>query len=285
MRWNALKWCVTMTRCELCFHHCELSEGQIGFCRARINRNGQIESLVRNTVVSIALDPIEKKPLTFFHPGSMILSLGSTGCNLRCPFCQNHAISMADHDPASSRSLPPEEAVDLALSLVPRGNLGIAFTYNEPLINFEYVEETAQLAHAVGLKTVLVTNGTAEEAVIRRILLHIDAFNIDLKGFTPEFYEKLHGDLASVKRTIALCVGHAHVEITTLIIPGENDDPEVMEEMAKWLASLDPDLPLHLTRFFPHYLWTDKKITPIETLRHLQTVARKHLNRVLLGNV
>ena len=192
---------------------------------------------------------------------------------------------MADHDPASTRSLPPEEAVELALSLVPRGNLGIAFTYNEPLINLEYVEETSRLAHQAGLKTVLVTNGTAEEAVIRRILPHIDAFNIDLKGFTPEFYEKLYGDLASVQRTIALCVCHAHVEITTLIIGGENDDPQVMEEMAKWLASLDPDLPLHLTRFFPHYLWMDKKITPIETLRALQTVARKHLNRVMLGNV
>lgn len=274
-----------MTRCDLCFHHCELSVGQTGFCRARINRHGVIESLTRNTVVSIALDPIEKKPLAYFYPSSMILSLGSTGCNLRCPFCQNHAISMAEHDPAAVRDLPPQEAVDLALSLVSRGNLGIAFTYNEPLINIEYVEETAQLAKAAGLKTVLVTNGTAEEAVIRRLLPLIDAYNIDLKGFTPQFYRKLQGDLDSVKRTIALCVSHAHVEITTLVIDGENDNDVDIDAMAQWLASLDPDIPLHLTRFFPHYLWMDKQRTSIETLRRLQRIAQKHLRRVQLGNV
>jgi pyruvate formate lyase activating enzyme len=274
-----------MTRCELCFHHCELAVGQIGFCRARINRNGVIESLTRNTVVSIALDPIEKKPLAYFYPGSMILSLGSTGCNLRCPFCQNHAISMAEHDPSAVRDLPPHDAVDLALSLVPRGNLGIAFTYNEPLINIEYVEETARLAKAAGLKTVLVTNGTAEEAFIRRLLPLIDAYNIDLKGFTPEFYRKLQGDLDRVKRTITLCVGRAHVEITTLIIEGENDDDATIEAMARWLASLDPMLPLHLTRFIPHYLWMDKRRTSIDTLRRLQSIAQQHLERVHLGNV
>jgi pyruvate formate lyase activating enzyme len=274
-----------MTRCDVCFHHCELSEGQIGFCRARINRHGQIESLTRNSVISVALDPIEKKPLAFFYPGSMILSLGSTGCNLRCPFCQNHALSMADHDPMSTRTLDPREAVELALSLVPRGNIGIAFTYNEPLINVEYVEETARLAHAAGLKTVLVTNGTAEEAIIMRLLPHIDAFNIDLKGFTSAFYDQLNGDLESVKRTITRCVGHAHVEITTLIIEGENDADSTMDAMAKWLAELDPNLPLHLTRFFPHYLWADKRMTSIDTLRRLQRIAQRHLKRVMLGNV
>jgi pyruvate formate lyase activating enzyme len=274
-----------MTRCEVCFHHCELTEGQIGFCRARISRNGIIESLVRNTVVSIALDPIEKKPLAYFHPGSLILSLGTTGCNLRCPFCQNHAISMAEHDPITARYLPPQEAVEMALSLVPRGNLGIAFTYNEPLINVEYVEETAALAKAAGLCTVLVTNGTAEEAIIERILPHIDAFNIDLKGFTPAFYRTLGGDLATVQRTITQCVGRAHVEITTLIIEGENDSDADMENMAAWLASLDPELPLHLTRFFPHYMWMDRHMTSLATLTRLQAIARRHLHRVLIGNV
>ena len=274
-----------MTRCELCFHHCALHEGQIGYCRARINRMGTIESLVRNTVVSLALDPIEKKPLAYFHPGSFILSLGTTGCNLRCPFCQNHAISMADHDPVQTRELLPPDAVDLALRLVPRGNIGIAFTYNEPLINLEYVIETATLAKAAGLKTVLVTNGTAEEAIIRKILPVIDAFNIDLKGFTDDFYHQLHGDLESVIRTIGLCVGHAHVEITTLIIEGENDREEDLEAMACWLASLDPDIPLHLTRFFPHHLWMDKPMTSIDTLRRLQHLAQRHLHRVLLGNI
>jgi pyruvate formate lyase activating enzyme len=274
-----------MIRCELCFHHCELAEGQIGFCRGRINRGGSIESLTRNTVISVALDPIEKKPLAFFYPGSMILSLGSTGCNLRCPFCQNHTISMASHDPVEARPLTPEDAVELALSLVPRGNIGLAFTYNEPLINWEYVEETARLAKAAGLITVLVTNGTADEAILRRLIPLIDAFNIDLKGFTAEFYRKLNGDLESVKQSIALCVGNKHVEITTLIIEGENDDNATMEEMAAWLAQLDPDLPLHLTRFFPHYLWADKRPTTISTLRRLQGIAQKHLNHVLLGNI
>ena len=283
--WNALKSSVTMIECGLCFHHCKLEEGQTGFCRARKNVQGKIISLNQARYSSIALDPIEKKPLLYFYPGSMILSLGSAGCNLRCPFCQNYSISMAKPEDLRMKELSPKEAVDLALSLKPQGNIGIAFTYNEPLINFETVLETCRLAKAADLKTVLVTNGTIEPTYLETLLPYIDALNIDLKGFTQSFYTQLFGNLESVKKTIAMSAKVSHVEITTLIIPGKNDNDEDMAAEAQWLASIDPDLPLHITRFFPRYLWDDLKPTPVETLMRLKTVAKQYLHRVHIGNV
>ena len=274
-----------MNECTLCFHHCILSENQTGFCRARKNVDGKIMPVSYGHVTSVALDPIEKKPLHRFYPGRRILSIGGFGCNLRCPFCQNHDISMADEIHAKTTPFPPEQALKLALDLLNQGNIGIAYTYNEPLISYEYVYDTAKLIHEAGLKNVLVTNGTIEEEPLRRLMPYIDALNIDLKGFTQDFYDKLHGDLASVKRTIAIANESAHVEITTLVIPGENDSEEDMENEAKWIASLDPDIPLHLSRFFPHYHWRDRPITPIETLHKLEAIAKKHLKHVYLGNV
>lgn len=274
-----------MTECALCFHHCQLEEGQVGFCRARQNTNGVIIPLNYGKVSSIALDPIEKKPLLYFYPGSKILSLGATGCNLRCPFCQNHEISMAKPTDLMMRALSPQEAVDLALSLKDEGNIGLAFTYNEPLIDFEYVLDTSKLAKAAGLKTVLVTNGTIEPAYLEELLPYTDALNIDLKGFTQSFYNTLFGNLEQVKTTIVLASKQAHVEVTTLIIPGKNDSEETMALEAQWLASIDKDMPLHITRFFPRYLWNDLKPTPPETLMRLKKVADRFLNHVHLGNV
>lgn len=273
-----------MTECDLCFHRCQLEEGQAGFCRGRKNFKGVIIPLNYDRVTSIALDPIEKKPLKYFHPGSMILSLGGFGCNLRCPFCQNHSISMAD-EKIFTRHLSVSDAVDLAKSLKKDGNIGLAYTYNEPLINFEYVLDCSKEIRNSGMVNVLVTNGTIEEAPLRRLLPFIDAYNIDLKGFSQTFYDKISGDFESVKRTIKITSKVAHVEVTFLAIEGENDSDEEMEQMAKWLADISPDLPLHITRFFPNYLWKDKSITSKETLVRLKFIASKFLNRVSLGNI
>jgi len=273
-----------MTECDLCFHRCQLEEGQAGFCRGRKNFKGVIIPLNYDRVTSIALDPIEKKPLKYFHPGSMILSLGGFGCNLRCPFCQNHSISMAD-EKIFTRHLSVSDAVDLAKSLKKDGNIGLAYTYNEPLINFEYVLDCSKEIRNSGMVNVLVTNGTIDEAPLRRLLPFIDAYNIDLKGFSQTFYDKISGDFESVKRMIKITSKVAHVEVTFLAIEGENDSDEEMEQMAKWLADISPDLPLHITRFFPNYLWKDKSITSKETLVRLKFIASKFLNRVSLGNI
>lgn len=273
-----------MTECDLCFHRCQLKEGQTGFCRARKNVAGKIIPLNYGRVTSIALDPIEKKPLKYFKPGSMILSLGGFGCNLRCPFCQNYSISMADEQ-TFTRQLTVEDAVSLASSLISEGNIGIAYTYNEPLINFEYVLDCAIAIKKAGMVNVLVTNGTIEEEPLKRLLPYIDAYNIDLKGFNQNFYDKLCGDLESVKRTIMITSRVAHVEVTFLVIEGENDSDDDMEQMAKWLANINPDLPLHINRFFPNYLWKDKSITSKETLLRLKSISDKYLHRVSLGNI
>lgn len=273
-----------MTECDLCFHRCRLGEGQIGFCRGRKNVDGKIIPLNYGRVTSIALDPIEKKPLKYFRPGSMILSLGGFGCNLRCPFCQNYSISMSD-EKVFTRELSVQDAIELAKSLKKDGNIGIAYTYNEPLINFEYVLDCAVEIKNAGMINVLVTNGTIEEEPLRKLLPLIDAYNIDLKGFSQTFYDKISGDLESVKRTIKITSKVAHVEITFLVIEGENDSDEEMEEMAMWLAEIDSDIPLHINRFFPNYLWKDKRITSKDTLIRLKSIASKYLNRVSLGNI
>lgn len=270
--------------CGFCFHHCSLDEGQTGFCRARMNRGGTIVPLNYGKVVSLALDPIEKKPLRRFHSGSTILSVGSFGCNLRCPFCQNHEISMAGDGALRAEEISPEALAALAEELKPRGNVGVAYTYNEPLIGYEYVRDCAEAVHARGMLNVLVTNGTIGEAPWRALLPLIDAANIDLKGFTAAWYRRLGGDLETVKRNIALAAAQCHVEVTTLLIPGENDGEDEIRAMTRWLADIDPDIPLHLSRFFPRYRMTDRPPTPVETVYRLAEVARESLRRVYTGN-
>lgn len=168
--------------CPLCFHHCRLEPGQSGLCRARANQNGKIISLSYGKITSLALDPIEKKPLRRFHPGSQILSVGSFGCNLSCPFCQNHEIAAAGPQ-VPARDFSPDQLVELACSLLGRGNIGIAYTYNEPLVGYEYLMDTARLAREAGLLNVLVSNGTLEEIPFLDLLPLLDALNLDLKGF------------------------------------------------------------------------------------------------------
>ena len=232
----------------------------------------------------MALDPIEKKPLARYRPGTRILSVGSYGCNLNCPFCQNHSISMATEESAETVFVPPEALVQKALELVPRGNIGIAYTYNEPLISYEYVTDCARLAHENGLINVLVTNGNICEEPLRELLPLIDAMNIDLKGFTDDFYKKLHGDLETVKQTISAASESCHVEVTTLIIPEENDGPAEMEDLSAWLAGINADIPLHISRFFPRYRYGNKCPTPVDTVYSLAEVARRHLRYVYTGN-
>lgn len=270
--------------CELCFHRCDLSEGQTGFCRARACRDGEIVSLNYGKITSIALDPVEKKPLRRFHPGSKILSVGSFGCNLRCPFCQNHEISMSGEKELETAELSPEALADKALELRLYGNIGVAHTYNEPLVGYEYVRDCAALVHERGMVNVLVTNGTIEEAPWRALLPLIDAANIDLKGFTPEWYQRLDGDLETVKRSIALAAERCHVEVTTLLVPGENDSEGEIRYLAQWLASIDQNIPLHLSRFFPRYRMMDRPPTPVERVYHLAGAAREYLSFVYMGN-
>lgn len=270
--------------CELCFHRCDLSEGQTGFCRARACRDGEIVSLNYGKITSIALDPVEKKPLRRFHPGSKILSVGSFGCNLRCPFCQNHEISMSGEKELETAELSPEALADKALELRLYGNIGVAHTYNEPLVGYEYVRDCAALVHERGMVNVLVTNGTIEEAPWRALLPLIDAANIDLKGFTPEWYQRLDGDLETVKRSIALAAERCHVEVTTLLIPGENDSEEEIRELARWLSSISSGIPLHLSRFFPRYQMLDRPPTPVEQVYRLAETAQRCLSYVYTGN-
>jgi len=277
-----------MARCEVCFRHCEIPEGGVGFCGGRICENGEVRSGNYGRLTGIALDPIEKKPLQRFHPGSMILSVGSYGCNLRCPFCQNFGISWSEEvkkRAAEARFVPPEELVRLALETRSRGNIGLAFTYNEPLIGWEYVRDTAKPAHEAGLKNVLVTNGTAELPVLEALLPYIDAMNIDLKGFTEQYYTHvLGGSLKMVKAFITRAVRDTHVELTTLIIPGENDSEEEMRRMTEWISALSPEIPLHISRFFPRFHMTDRPATDVKKIYRLAEVAREKLKYVYTGN-
>lgn len=270
-------------RCEICPKECLLNENQTGFCGARACRNGKIIPLSYGYVTSLALDPIEKKPLNDFYPGSKILSVGSFGCNMRCAFCQNYSISMPDQRP-DTEFLPPEKLVEIAAELKPKGNIGIAYTYNEPLTNYEYVLDSSKLVKEAGMKNVLVTNGQINEDPLLKLLPYIDAANIDLKGFTSEYYKELGGDFNTVKNTIKKAADNCHVEVTTLVVPGKNDSKEEIERAAKWLSEIDADIPLHITRFFPRYKMADTNATKVSSVYELKNAAQRYLNNVYAGN-
>ena len=270
--------------CPICPKQCALEEGQLGFCRARVNRGGVAVSENYGRVTSLALDPIEKKPLRRFYPGSMILSVGSYGCNMDCGYCQNNAIARADAATAWEE-ISPQSLVMFATQTRAQGNIGIAFTYNEPLIGYEFVLDTARLVKENGLKTVLVTNGMIQAEPWVQLLPYIDAANIDLKAFTNEGYRTLGGDLETVMRSISSAAGRIHLELTTLIVPGFNDSQQEMRDEAAWIASLDPKIPLHLSRFFPQHRMLETVPTPPETLHRLADIAREKLEFVYIGNL
>ena len=285
-----------MAVCNVCFRHCSINDGELGFCRARSSKDGLVYPINYARITSLALDPIEKKPLNRFYPGSKILSVGSFGCNLRCPFCQNSEISwddQVDRWQKSAESLSPKELADIAKECVSRGNIGVAFTYNEPLIGYEYVRDTAKLIHDMGMKNVLVTNGTATKEVYDKLADYIDAMNIDLKGFNEHYYrDVLKGDLDMVLDMIGSAVKRCHVEITTLIIPGENDSEEEMRQISTWISELKDangntigrNIPLHISRFFPCFHMTDRDATDVSKVYRLADVAREKLKYVYTGN-
>ena len=271
--------------CHICPHACVLEQGQTGLCRARSNLSGQVRSINYGLITSMALDPIEKKPLKRFYPGSKILSVGSFGCNLACPFCQNYSISMAGSAQANSTYISPEVLVRSAASARERGNIGIAFTYNEPLVGFEYVYDSCVKAKRQNLESVLVTNGYINPAPLEKLLGYVSAMNIDLKGYSEAFYQGIGGDLNTVRQTILSSAERCHVEITTLIIPGQNDSEEEMTALSDWLASVSPEIPLHISRFFPNYKMCDRQATPKSTIISLAVIARRRLHYVYTGNM
>jgi pyruvate formate lyase activating enzyme len=238
-------------------------------------------------ISALALDPIEKKPLAFFLPGSVVLSVGGAGCNLRCPFCQNDGISQHGPEEAAEGRASPVELAELALRLKrERGNVGLAYTYNEPLVAWEFVRDCAREVRGRGMLNVLVSNGMANAPVVEALAGLVDAANIDLKGPSQEFYDWVGGDWATVVATIrTLAAAGCHVEVTTLVIPGKNDADADIDAIAATVAGISREIPLHLTRFFPRWRMAGAKATPLETLRRLERVAKGRLRRVVVGNV
>ena len=297
-----------MARCSVCFRHCEIKEGETGFCGARTCKDGQVTAANYGRITSLALDPIEKKPLARFYPGSRILSVGSYGCNLRCPFCQNHDISWSERAMEYSRLkeselsdgsnedieiVTPRQIAELAKYYEKSGNIGVAYTYNEPLIGYEFIRDTAKTVSEMGMKNVIVTNGTATTDVLEEILPFIDAMNIDLKGFMDEYYrDVLGGSRKMVMDFIERAVKDCHVELTTLIVTGENDSEEEMRALSEWVSTLTDregrvigrEIPLHVSRFFPRFKMTDREATDVRKVYRLAEAARKNLKYVYTGN-
>ena len=274
------------TVCGTCPRHCRLGDGQLGACRARRAEGGRVVAANYGKITSLALDPIEKKPIAFFHPGEKVLSIGSFGCNLRCPFCQNDSISQHGAESVPFQTATPEELADLALKVRrERGNIGLAYTYTEPLVGWEFVRDCSREVHKRGMLNVLVSNGCAEAEAVETLAPLIDAANIDLKGPSQDYYDWVGGDFDAVCRTIrTLHAAGCHVEVTTLVVPGRNDREENIEAVAAFIASVSPDIPLHVTRFFPRFRMMDAQPTPVATVHRLAAVARRTLRRVLTGN-
>ncbi len=287
-------------QCGACPRGCMLAEGQVGACGARGNVDGCIVALNYGKLTSVALDPVEKKPLAMWHPGTKVLSVGSFGCNLRCPFCQNHQIARACEGELPVREVSPEELVDATLQARPLGCVGIAYTYNEPLVSWEYLRDTAKIAREADLLNVAVTNGMATDDVLDEVLPLLDAVNIDLKGFSPEFYAMCLGggvygegnmDLGqrafdAVRNAIRRAVAQpgCHVEVTTLVVPN-GETPETLERAARWLASVDPQIPYHVTQYHPAYRWSNVPALPNRKVRCVASKAKKHLANVFTGNM
>jgi pyruvate formate lyase activating enzyme len=271
--------------CELCRHYCKLKEGQTGICGVNKNEGGRLKTLVYGKVSALNIDPIEKKPLYHFLPASFALSLGTVGCNFQCPFCQNWQISQTK-DLSGSYDVTPEQLVDAA---VEKGCKTIAYTYNEPTIFYPFARDVALLAKERGIKNIFVSNGLETPEVIEDMQGVIDGFNIDIKGFNPDYYKKtLKGSLEGVLDTLRrLKRGGFWVECTTLIVPGDNDSDEELTKIAEFIAKeLDPYTPWHISAFHPDYKVNDKLPTPLETLKRAEAIGKKAgLAYIYMGNV
>ena len=272
--------------CQLCPHHCHIADGKTGLCRSRHNHGGVLTSEVYGKPCSLAIDPIEKKPLYHFHPGTTCLSLACTGCNFRCQNCQNHEISQVAPDTVNNYEILPEEVV----ALCEKHNCpGIAYTYTEPLTYIEYIIDTARLAHKVGLWNILVTAGYVCQEPLADLLPYLDAVNIDLKSFSDDIYMKVcGGHLQPVLDTIlAMHDAGVWVELTNLVIPGVNDDMDMIRQMCRWIADNGmAEQPLHFSRFFPRFKMQNILPTPINTLKAAKHIAEEEgIKHVYLGNV
>ncbi len=269
--------------CLLCPQDCRIADDRVGVCRVRKNVNGTLRTINYAQVTSATMDPIEKKPLYHFRPGTSILSLGTFGCNLGCQFCQNYTISQGE---PAAQTLSPEDAVRTAEDRRARGNIGIAYTYSEPVVWFEYVRDTAEMAHEKGLANVLVTNGLIREEPLEELLPVVDAMNVDIKSMDDDFYSKLCGISSGehARRTVELAWDRCSVEITNLLVTDENDDEKQVRELVEWAAGVSPDLPLHISRYRPAYKF-DAPPTPVDRLQRAAEIAREALNYVYVGNV
>ena len=272
--------------CLLCPHHCQIANGKTGICRSRRNHDGVLVSEVYGKPCSLAIDPIEKKPLYHFHPGTTCLSIACTGCNFRCLNCQNHEISQVAPGDVGHYDLSPEAVVSLCLE---HHCPGIAYTYTEPLTYMEYVTDTARLAHEKGLWNILVSAGYVCQEPLADLLPYLDAANIDLKSFSDEIYQRVSGGhLQPVLDTIlAMKEAGVWVELTNLVIPGVNDDMAMIRQMCQWLVSNSlADAPLHFSRFFPRYKMQEVPPTPVQTLKTAKQIALDTgIRYVYLGNV
>ncbi len=266
-------------RCWLCPNQCLIAPGKSGRCLGRTNENGVLYATSYGEVVSVGLDPIEKKPLYHFLPGTETLSVASYGCNLRCPFCQNFELSQ---NRVPGRVITPSELVALARHY---GTPAVSYTYSEPLVWFEYVTESARLLKDAGFRTVLVTNGMVNPEPLAELLPLIDAMNIDLKSIRPEFYrDYVKGDLGAVLNTIRAARRVCHIELTNLLIPGRNDSAEDVRELVDFVAGLGPTTVLHFSRYFPRHHET-ASATPLTTLARAAAIGRTKLHYVYLGNI
>jgi len=272
-------------RCVLCPKQCLISEGKTGGCGVRENSEGKLYTLAYSKPVAIHVDPIEKKPLYHFHPGAQILSIGTYGCNLSCKFCQNFDISQEFEKPDFDRitEVTPEEILKICMD---KGYKFVAFTYNEPSVFFEYMIDMAKLCKTEGIKTVVVSNGQINEEPLRELIDYIDAFNIDLKSYNPEFYKKIcGGEIETTKQTIRIIVEKGkHLEVTFLLIEGLNDNEKEFHELCRFLASLDKEIVLHISRAFPRYEM-DFNPTPLWLLKNFEKIAKLNLKKIYVGNV
>lgn len=269
-------------KCLLCPHNCIIAEGQSGLCSVRTNKDGTLKTINYGEITAMAIDPVEKKPLYHFKPGKNVLSVGSFGCNFSCDFCQNYSIAQYK---ANSRFISPEELIKKCLDL--EDNVGIAFTYNEPSIWYEYIYETSKKLKEADphASAILVTNGYIGTEPLLELLPYIDAMNIDLKSFEQNYYKKIcGGQLEPVLTTIENAIGKCHVEITTLLVSGLNDSREEVKKIASFLGNLDKNVPLHLSRYFPSYKMDDPP-TKLEVMLESRDIAKKYLNFVYLGNM
>ena len=273
-------------RCDLCPNNCVLKENEVGTCGVRQNIGGELFSLVYNQPVSIHIDPIEKKPLYHFYPGTNILSIATVGCNLRCNFCQNWTISQTRPKETQAYQATPEQIIAMAKEYDCQS---IAFTYTEPTVFYEYMLDIAKLAKEEGLKTVMVTCGYINEKPLRELVKYMDAANIDLKGFSDEFYSTYTtGSLQPVLNTLQIAKEEGmFFEITNLVIPQANDDPILIRAMCKWIKeNIGDEYPLHFSRFFPQYKLTNRPPTPVKTLEMAYDIAvEEGLKYVYIGNV